>query len=116
MYDSQTPTEEEIVDDLPREGWIWLTKRGRAVWTLGGNKVVSEEGGFQTQVAEKRKSPVVRKKKKKNLAKLAMWKKLEATDILKRYKDRLIQYHSLWLRLEVLCGQGGIIPVVFGTC
>ena len=65
MYDSQTPTEEEIVDDLPREGWIWLTKRGRAVWTLGGNKVVSEEGGFQTQLAEKRKSPVVRKKKKK---------------------------------------------------
>jgi len=45
-----------------------------------------------------------------------MWKKLEATNILKRYKDRLIQYHSLWLRLEVLCGQGGIIPVVFGTC
>lgn len=45
--------------------WIWLTKRGRAVWTLGGNKVVSEEGEFQTQVADKRKSPVVRKKKKK---------------------------------------------------
>ena len=46
--------------------WIWLTKRGRAVWTLGGNKVVSEEGEFQTQVADKRKSPVVRKKKKKS--------------------------------------------------
>ena len=65
--------------------WIWLTKRGRAVWTLGGNKVVSEEGEFQTQVADKRKSPVVRKKKKKNLARLAMWKKLEATNIFKRY-------------------------------
>ena len=63
---ARPPAEEEILDDLPREGWVWLTKRGRAAWTLGGKRVVSEEGGFQTQVAEERKSPVVRGKKIKS--------------------------------------------------
>lgn len=75
----------------------WVNQSGQS------SRVVGEEGVFWTEVAEEGKNPVAGKK---YLTTLAVWKKLEGTNILKSYKNSLIPYHSLWLRLEVLCGQG----------